>query len=76
MKNFTNPNFLKQIASKKVLAVTVTNSQAGELSSALSDLGVPVYVHTVNNLDWLAKLRKMGVSNVYTDTLSNTNEGY
>lgn len=76
MKNLDQDNFLDQVASKQLFAVTVTKSQAGNLSSRLSDLGVPVYVHTVNNLDWFAELRKMGVSNVYTDTLSNTIEGY
>lgn len=76
MKNLDQDNFLDQVASKQLFAVTVTKSQAGNLSSRLSDLGVPVYVHTVNNLDWFAELMKMGVSNVYTDTLSNTIEGY
>lgn len=69
-------DFLGRASSAPIFAVTMTSGQAGFLSSELNKIGIPTYVFTVNDPEWFAKLRDLGVSNVYTDVLSDTIDGY
>lgn len=68
--------FLRNVETSSPFAVAISQSQAGSLSSELNAIGLPVYVFTVNSHQWFAELRKMGVSNIYTDALNDTVEGY
>ena len=68
--------FLELASESKPFAITMSSGQAGELSAELTRLGIPTYVFTVNDHKWFAKLRTFGISNVYTDTLSDTIDGY
>jgi glycerophosphoryl diester phosphodiesterase len=69
-------NFLRQAEEAPLFAVTMTSGQAGYLSAELARRGIPTYVHTVNDHDWFARLRELAVSNIYTDVLSDTVQGY
>lgn len=57
-------------------AVTLSADEVGALTQDLSASGVPTYVHTVNDLVWYSKIREWGVSNIYTDHLKATIDGY
>ena len=57
-------------------AVTLSGDEVGALTQDLSAVGVPTYVHTVNDLVWYSKIREWGVSNIYTDHLKATIDGY
>ncbi len=67
---------LENVAGGDLFAVTLRGDEAGPLTLKLADLGVATYVHTVNDLVWFVKLREWGVSNIYTDHLKETVEGY
>lgn len=69
-------NFLERAEQAPLFAVTMSSGQAGNLSAELARIGIPSYVYTVNDHDWFARLRELAVSNIYTDVLSDTLEGY
>ena len=60
----------------RFFAVTLAAEEIGALTQDLSASGVPTYVHTVNDLVWYSKIREWGVSNIYTDFLKATIDGY
>ena len=54
----------------KIKAVTMPESRvSAKLASALAELGVKTYTHTVNDPDVYEAYRKLGVDGVYTDFL-------
>lgn len=56
---------------KRLAAVTMSETRATEkLVTALNSIGVPSYVHTVNEPRSIAKFKRMGVYGFYTDFLS------
>ncbi len=59
-----------------LFAVTITSTEVPILAPELSRVGTPTYVHTVNDLFWFRELRKWGASNIYTDHLKATQDGY
>lgn len=72
-----NPEkFVDDVERAKPFAVTMTSGQAGQISIELNQIGVPTYVFTVNDQKWFAELRRFGISNIYTDTLIDTIDGY
>lgn len=74
--NFVESEFVRDIELAEPFAVTMSSGQAGQLSWNLNSLGIPTYVYTVNDHRWFAELRKFGVSNIYTDTLNDTLDGF
>lgn len=75
-RDYNEEEFLESASRLGIFAVAMTSGEAGDLSSKLSAAGIPVYVFTVNDHAWFAQLRKYSVSNVYTDTLIDTEAGY
>jgi hypothetical protein len=59
-----------------LFAVTITSTQVPVMAESITKLGVPIYVHTVNDLFWYDRVRGWGVSNIYTDFLNATIDGY
>ncbi|MNJ67905.1 Glycerophosphoryl diester phosphodiesterase family protein [compost metagenome] len=56
---------------KQLAAVTMSTTRVNEdLVSSLHKLGIPSYVHTVNDPKEILKLKRMGVYGFYTDFLS------
>jgi len=56
---------------KRLAAVTMSETRAtAKLVTALNSIGVPSYVHTVNEPRSIAKFKRMGVYGFYTDFLS------
>lgn len=55
-----------------LFALTIPKKRAGdkELIKAATDLGVPVYAHTVNDSEMLANLLQEGIFGVYSDELN------
>ena len=52
------------------LAIAMTKDRAlSGLANRLRQIGVPVYVHTVNDVKELASVRAFGVAEVYSDSL-------
>lgn len=76
MGQFEENDFLEAASQTPLYAVTMTSGQAGSLSSELNRLGIPTYVFTVNDVGWFARLRELAVSNIYTNFLSDTIDGY
>ena len=68
--NYSDDEILSFARKSELFAITMpTNRSFSGLPKKLSDIGVPVYAHTVNNY-WLFKLlRVYAVFGVYTDTL-------
>lgn len=69
----------EEISSLKpgsLFAITVPLERSARHIEQLLELGIPVYAHTVNDLDTFSFLRKLGISNIYTDTLIDTTNGY
>jgi glycerophosphoryl diester phosphodiesterase len=67
---------VQEAINNGIFAVTITSTEVGELSMELSQAGIPTYVHTVNDLIWYSRIRDWGVSNIYTDHLKATLEGF
>lgn len=67
---------LTAVEAFRFFAITLSADEVGDLTQDLSSRGVPSYVHTVNDLIWFSKLREWGVSNIYTDHLKATLNGY
>ena len=55
--------------SHNLSAVVLDVDQAKKLTGSLSEAGIVVMVHTVNDFTELAELKSLGVSDIYTDTL-------
>ena len=74
--NLSDNEVLGFANSVSLYAVTMDSSRVGQLSLDLNSAGIPVYAHTINDLEWWAQLRDYGVSNIYTDFLKATQSGY
>lgn len=63
-----------QFAEEKGLAaITMSEARANKnLVSKLNKLGIPSYVHTINDVEKIQKFKKMGVYGFYTDFLTET----
>lgn len=61
-----------QFAREKGLAaITMSEARANKsLVSELNKLGIPSYVHTINDVEKMQKFRNMGVYGFYTDSLT------
>lgn len=67
----TNEEVTQFVKEKGITAVTMSDTRANkELISSLNDLGVPSYVHTVNDPKLMMKLKRMGAYGFYTDFLT------
>ena len=68
---YTDDMVLKFVRSHAVTAVTMPISRGeGSLPLKLKNLGIPVYVHTVNDKGLAEELYRNGVYGVYTDFLT------
>ena len=67
---------LRTLKPESLFAITVPLERVARHMEQLLDLGTPIYAHTVNDLSAFSFLRALGVSNVYTDTLIDTSDGY
>lgn len=62
---------LNYVREMDLWAVTMNTERAeGELPNLLQQLGVPTYVHTINQYADLLYLRTRGIDEIYTDSLS------
>lgn len=61
-----------QFAKEKGLAaITMSEARANKhLVSELNKLGIPSYVHTINDVEKMQKFKNMGVYGFYTDSLT------
>ncbi|MBQ4899941.1 glycerophosphodiester phosphodiesterase [Paenibacillus sp. Marseille-P2973] len=61
---------------KGLAAITMSETRANEnLVSALNKIGVPSYVHTINDPKTILKFKRMGVYGFYTDFLEEDDAG-
>lgn len=67
---------LTTVSKDNLFAVTINKERVTRHIDQLLQLDVPIYAHTVNELSTFAFLRSIGVSNIYTDTLIDTTDGY
>lgn len=55
---------------KGIAAITMSETRANaDLVASLNELGIPSYVHTINDKDNVLKFKRMGVYGFYTDFL-------
>ncbi|WP_044480932.1 phosphatidylinositol-specific phospholipase C/glycerophosphodiester phosphodiesterase family protein [Paenibacillus antibioticophila] len=55
---------------KGIAAITMSETRANAgLVASLNELGIPSYVHTINDRDQVLKFKRMGVYGFYTDFL-------
>ncbi|WP_334072085.1 MULTISPECIES: phosphatidylinositol-specific phospholipase C/glycerophosphodiester phosphodiesterase family protein [Paenibacillus] len=67
----TDEQVVEFAKEKRLAAVTMSETRATEkLVSALNSIGVPSYVHTVNDPRSIAQFKRMGVYGFYSDFLS------
>lgn len=71
-----NQELINFVKDANLFAVTITSTQVPALAESITKLGVPIYVHTVNDLFWYDRVRSWGISNIYTDFLNATIDGY
>lgn len=71
-----NQELINFVKDADLFAVTITSTQVPVMAESITKLGVPIYVHTVNDLFWYDRVRGWGVSNIYTDFLNATIDGY
>ncbi|CAM4480673.1 phosphatidylinositol-specific phospholipase C/glycerophosphodiester phosphodiesterase family protein [Paenibacillus phoenicis] len=58
-------------ADKHLAAVTMSDTRANaQLIQELNRIGVPSYIHTINDLKTIAKFKRMGAYGFYTDFLT------
>ncbi|MGN8772104.1 phosphatidylinositol-specific phospholipase C/glycerophosphodiester phosphodiesterase family protein [Paenibacillus barengoltzii] len=58
-------------ADKHLAAVTMSDTRANaQLIQELNRIGVPSYIHTINDLKTMAKFKRMGAYGFYTDFLT------
>ncbi|WP_178022544.1 phosphatidylinositol-specific phospholipase C/glycerophosphodiester phosphodiesterase family protein [uncultured Paenibacillus sp.] len=58
---------------KELAAITMSDVRANAgLIRELNRIGVPSYIHTINDSETMAKLKKMGAYGFYTDFLTET----
>lgn len=60
---------LETAKENKYFAVTMPTIRAESLGPKLKSIGIPSYVHTINNKEDYEKYVKMGITSVYTDWL-------
>ncbi|WP_134683475.1 phosphatidylinositol-specific phospholipase C/glycerophosphodiester phosphodiesterase family protein [Brevibacillus migulae] len=64
----TNDQVIKFVSNNNIAAITMPTFKANvEFVSKLKEEGIPVYVHTLNNLDEMKKFKDIGVHGFYTD---------
>ena len=66
------PRIVDFVAGHELFALTIPRSRAGDeaLVAGVRQLGVPVYVHTINDPAEAARLRDRGATGVYSDALA------
>lgn len=71
MSKDTDDQVIQFVKNNGISAVTMSNTRADrKLIGALKDLGVPSYIHTLDDMKDVLKFEKMGAYGVYSDTLS------
>lgn len=67
------PRIVDFVAGHELFALTIPRSRADDeaLVAGVRGLGVPVYVHTINDAAEAARLRDRGVTGVYSDVLAD-----
>ncbi len=67
----TDAEVVKFVRENHISAVTMSNTRADrKLISALSDLGVPSYIHTIDQMSDVLKFKAMGAYGFYSNRLS------
>lgn len=61
---------LRSLRQMDIFALTMPNDRARRLAPRARCLGVPTYVHTINEMTRFEELHKLGVGEIYTDWLS------
>ncbi|MEC0246998.1 phosphatidylinositol-specific phospholipase C/glycerophosphodiester phosphodiesterase family protein [Paenibacillus chitinolyticus] len=71
MTSYSEKEIISLVKKNNIKAVAMPVERAtSTMIGGLSKLGVPVYVHTVNELKEVNKLKKIGVHGFYTDFLT------
>jgi glycerophosphoryl diester phosphodiesterase len=73
----TNQEILEFASDHRLLALTMWPKRAtkDQFAGQAEALGIPVFVHTVNDCSHYSTLRKKGIYGVYTDLLNNSADG-
>lgn len=67
-----NDEVISHAKEMSLFAITMSTQRVNaELISELYALSIPIYVHTINNIDDAKKYIEMGVHGFYTDTLTD-----
>ena len=62
--------FLQQNKDVNILTMPVTVFEEGYLNSLSEELDIPIYVHPVDTVEHVSKLKKMGVDGIYSSFLT------
>lgn len=60
---------LETVKNNKYMAITMPTFRVQSLAPKLKSIGMPSYVHTINNIEDFEKYKQMGISSIYTDWL-------
>ena len=62
--------FLQQNKDVNILTIPVAVFEEGYLNSLSEELNIPIYVHPVDTIEHVSKLKKMGVGGIYSSFLT------